>query len=301
MTVLVTGSTGFLGRYLVPLLTQKGHKVLCLSRRGDLRGDVKLPNLGLAEVPKLDAIYHLASIVDLGKRYKKEVWQTNYNGTYNVLAFCQKHKVPRLYLVSTAYSQGRNMYELSKQRSEEQAQAFRAVHGLKLTIFKPSILVASSKDLKPAMGAFYQFVSILCSVHRRAEIVRRKVEGTLRLPVLEPMFRIKGDPEATLNLVPVDAVAHAIANIEQEGTFYLTNPEPPRLLELAEWVGDVLLLNIRFEQVFKPTPIEAAFQRITKAFEPYLCNADNFKSDLSSCPSVDKRFIQETVINSLLF
>ncbi|GAJ15080.1 unnamed protein product, partial [marine sediment metagenome] len=140
--------------------------------------------------------------------------------------------------------------------------------------------------------------SAVIQIHRRAEVVRRKVEGSLRLPVIEPLFRIKGNPEGKLNLIQVDQVAQGIANIEKAGTFWLTHPDPPTLQQLADWISELIMVKLKFEPEFKPTPIEAAFQKMTSAFQPYL-QGDNFKSDLKGCPSISKSFIQETVKRSL--
>ncbi|HVK98240.1 MAG TPA: SDR family oxidoreductase [Dongiaceae bacterium] len=87
-SILVTGATGFIGRWLVRELTAQGHAVLALLRRpesqleelarwvkehdGDparleaVRGDLEQPGWGLAELDRqrlqqVDLIYHLAS------------------------------------------------------------------------------------------------------------------------------------------------------------------------------------------------------------------------------------------------
>ncbi|GAJ07537.1 unnamed protein product, partial [marine sediment metagenome] len=51
------------------------------------------------------------------------------------------------------------------------------------------------------------------------------------------------------------------------------------------------------EPDFRPTPIEAVFQRVAAAFEPYL-QGDDFPSDLESCP-ITRKFIHETIKSSL--
>ncbi len=142
-------------------------------------------------------------------------------------------------------------------------------------------------------------MKLICTVHRRAEIVRRKIEGTLHLPVIEPVFRIKGNPDGKLNLVPLDAVADAMVSITDCGTFYLTNPEPPTLSQLADWVGGLLLLKIRFGREFISMPIEAIFSRVSGPFSCYL-QGDNFISDLKSCAVIDRGFVQKTASAYLL-
>ncbi|GAI64913.1 unnamed protein product, partial [marine sediment metagenome] len=165
-----------------------------------------------------------------------------------------------------------------------------------VTIFKPSVVMGTEKH--PYPGHFSQFVSAVIKIHQRAEIIRRKIEGTLRLPVIEPVFRIRGNPQGKLNLVTVDTVAEAMANTDKEGTFWLTNPTPPTLSQLVEWVGEFIMVSMKIEPEFKPTPIEAQFMKMASSFAPYL-EGDDFPSDLESC-SITREFIHGTIKRTLL-
>lgn len=301
MAILVTGASGFMGTVLVKRLIEKGHHVYGLSRHppapgvnlAPLTGDVTEHDLGLNVVPDdIDAVYHLAGIHSLGEDKDGSIWETNVRGTQSVLAFCAKHEIPRLYFTSTAYTLGRNTYERSKALCELEIKESDIPH---VTIFKPSV-VMGTKD-HPYPGHFSQFVSIVIKLHQRAELVRRKIEGTLRLPVIEPVFRIKGNPQGTLNLVPVDVVTQAIADIKDEGTFWLTNPEPPALGQLVDWVGDFIMVKMEIQPEFKSTPIEAQFAKLASSFAPYL-QGDSFPSSLKSCP-ITRAFIQESIRQTL--
>ena len=303
--VLVTGGSGFLGSALIPKLLEKGHKVYSVSRHPPqarethvaLKGDITEPNLGLTEEVLREhfvACYHLAAIHTLGDDKLGEVWRTNVDGTKNVIAFCKSHNIEHLYFCSTAYTQGRNLYERSKAACEILVNDSNIS---KVTVFKPSVVMGTEEY--PYPGHFSQFVSTVIKIHQRAELVRRRIEGTLRLPVIQPVFRIKGNPEGKLNLITVDKVAQAMSLIEDEGTFWLTNPNPPKLKELVDWVGEYILLDFRILPDFKPNPMEFAFQKMAGAFAPYL-EGDSFISDLVECPRIDKGFIQETIKTSLL-
>lgn len=307
--LLITGASGFVGTALIEKLLEKGHKVYGFSRHPPaeadnlfpLIGDITLPNLGLTPIyiklPDFDAVYHLAGIHRLGEDRDGTIWKTNVTGTKNVLDFCVKHHIPRLYFTSTAYTLGRNPYELSKVRNELDIEATRRKHKLKVTIFKPSVVMETEEH--PYPGHFSQFIALVVKIHQSAELVRRKIEGTLRLPVIEPVFRIKGNPEGRLNLVTVDAVVEAMANVDKEGTFWLTNPNPPSLGELVEWAGELIMVRMRIEPNFKPTPIESQFAKIAQAFTPYLWG-DDFPSHLNDCPPITKEFIQSTIKRTIL-
>ena len=303
MAVLVTGGSGFLGKALTPRLLQKGCKVYSMSRHPPepaenlvpLAGDITRTDLGLEEVPAdISAVHHLAAIHRLGDDSREQIWETNVLGTKNVLDFCTKCNISHLYFTSTAYTQGRNTYERSKAFCEWMIKRSDIPS---TTVFKPSIVMGTKQHFYP--GHFSQFVALVIKVHQRADIVRRKIEGKLRLPVLEPVFRMKANPGGKLNLISIDDVADAMAGIDKPGTYWLTHPDPPTLEELVEWVSEFIMVRIRIEPDFKPTPIEVMFGKMASAFTPYLWG-DDFKSDLKDCPPVSKDFIHETIINTIL-
>jgi nucleoside-diphosphate-sugar epimerase len=303
--LLVTGASGFVGQALIPKLLDKGHKIYALSRHPPapaenlipLVGDITHPDLGLREVPKVDGVYHLAGIHSLRQDDNdNSIWQTNVIGTRNVIDFCIKHSIKRLYFTSTAYTLGRNPYETSKIVSEQDIINFAGLYGFKVTIFKPSVIMGTEKH--PYLGHFNQFVSALIKMLRNIGLIKSTVEEKLSLPILEFTFRIKGNPDGKLNLVRVDAVADAIANIEDEGTFWLTNPDPPLLKDLVKWVGEFLAFDFRIVSDFKPRLLENQFMQIVSAFVPYL-EGDNFSSDLNNHPPITREFIHDTIKRSL--
>lgn len=303
MTVLVTGASGFVGAALIEKLLEKGHKVYALSRHPPeardnlipLVGDVTEPNLGLTEVPgDISAVHHLAAIHRLDESKAAEAWETNVMGTANVITFCEKHKIPHLFFCSSSYAFARNNYEKTKMLGETMVEKSSIQ---RKTIFKPSIIMPT--EHYAYFGHFIQFALLVVRVHKRAETVRRYLEGKLRLPVLRPTFRVLGNPDARLNLVRLDDVATAMAEIENEGTFWLTNPTPSKVKELAEWISEIVLVDIRIEPKFQPTPIELAFQKIAAVFSSYTWG-DSFRSDLKSAGVTDKKFVQDALVNALL-
>lgn len=305
MAVLVIGASGFLGKALVERLLAQGSKVYALSRHPleardnliPLTGDVRSSNLNLDTVPDdIEAVYHLASIVRLGPDKDGSIWDTNYNGTKKVISFCRKNEIPHLYYVSTAFLGGRNTYERSKAWGEWLVKR----SGIeKITIFKPSIIMGGvEENFFP--GHYSQWALIVVSVHKRAEIIRRKIEGTLHLPVILPVLRVKGDPDGPLNIVPVDQVADSIAKIKETGTFLLTHPSPPTVQQIASWIGEFALVEVRItKEPFKATPIEAAFARMASAFEPYLLGQE-FNSDIEECPPIKQESINGSILRAFL-
>lgn len=306
MKTLVTGGTGFLGSALIPRLLSRGDEVIALARDIEkakkilpkevriVEGDIVLPECGVKEELGVSACYHLAAIHRLGDDQTGEIWETNVGGTANVIEFCKRHGVERLFFVSSAYTQGRNAYERSKSCCEWMVKNSSIP---KVTIFKPSIIMGTPQHFYP--GHVSQFISLLIKVHEGAEVVRRKIEGSLRLPVLEPVFRLKANPEGKINLISIEDVVKAITDIHEPGTYWLTHPSPPTVAEICQWVSELILVKIKIEPLFKPTRLEAMFFKMAKAFEPYLWG-DDFPSDLKNCTPITREFIQSTIKMTLL-
>ena len=304
MNILVTGASGFVGRALIPKLINKGNKVYGLSRHPPpgneslipLEGDITETNLGLPESllkdVKISAVHHLAGIHRLDELRAVDIWRTNVEGTRNVLKFCLKNKVGHLYFCSTAFTLGRNTYEKSKVLNEKEVKEFCSEHHIRLTIFKPSIIMGTAEH--PYPGHFSQFIALVIKIHQRAELIRRRLEGNLRLPIIEPVFRIKGNAQGTLNMITVDDVARAMVCTRRPGIHWLTNPKPPTLAQLVKWTGEFIMVNISIQEEFKATPIEASFQKRAQAFKPYL-KGDNFPSDMAIVQPINRQFIQGTI------
>ena len=308
-SILITGSTGFLGAYLIPLLSNNNLHLIVRSKEKApdwlkqftlLEGDITKPNLGLREIPDIDEIWNLAGVINLSKKAHKENFKVNAEGAYEVTQFALKHKLKRIVHISTAYASDeyRNPYEQSKWIGE---CYIREITSISTIIFRPSILIGESatgimpKDVE--IGAFYRFIARLAKMHRRIESLRKKAESKLRLPPLEPTFRLKGNPDGKLNLIPIDIAAEAMVKIAQEkeqGIFNITNPNPPTLQQLADWVGEAIKLNLSFNPNAYLSPIELAFASVMKDFLPYL-QGDNLPSDIELPFNVDKEFIQKTV------
>lgn len=304
MRVLITGATGNLGRELVRLLSLEGHYIKVLARDTAkanslfpdldiLEGDVTLPYLGLSFDPEVDALYHLAALVDLGDKNERKIYQVNVGGTSNAVDLAARYRIDRFVCLSTAYTAGRNPYEKSKCIAEILVQHSDIKS---IALIKPSIIVGSPEH-PGAPQTVSQVALSLARVHRKAERARRTVQAKMALPPLELAIRMKGDPESTLNLIPVDIVADAIVHqvADREGTFCITNPRPPRVQEVADAIGEVLSLNFRILKDFRPSLVEKTLYRLVKSFLPYLHDEPSFKSILHPAYHLPNGYMVKTL------
>jgi len=301
LSILVTGGSGMIGKAFTQKMLEKGKTVYSLSRHAIpeqdrlkcLIGDILEPDLGLTYIPKdIEAVYHIAGVVNLSKFDKNgSIWATNAIGTENAVEFCLKHKVPHLYYCSSAFSNlnGCNPYEKSKAFAEDMVRNSKIEH---VTIFKPGIVLGPPDHCH--LEHLSQYALLMSRLHKRADLVRRKIEGSLHLPVIEPLFHLRGIAEGELNVVDLASVVKAMSILDGDGTYWLTNPKPPSVGEIAKWMGTAALLKVVVAPEFNETPIEYAFERLSSAFAPYL-QGRVFPSDIY-CPIIT----EETIVNMVL-
>ncbi len=167
MNVLVTGSTGWIGRWVVRRLLEAGHFVRTLDipaqpeleNTEHIPGDVRDLSLMRRAVQGMEAVVHLAAIPYDIERQEEMVLDTNIRGTWNVLLASQEAGVKRVVNFSSinALGQGEaghpglylplddeiphfnvHNYSLSKHIGEELCKAFAARGMLNIVSLRPT-------------------------------------------------------------------------------------------------------------------------------------------------------------------
>jgi len=104
MKVLVTGSTGGIGSWVVKRLLDAGHTLRAVDQLAQppcadyeyIPGDVRDMGFVRRVVQGMDAVVHLAAIPYDAEGMDEQVLDTNMRGTYNILLASQEAKVQRV-------------------------------------------------------------------------------------------------------------------------------------------------------------------------------------------------------------
>jgi len=188
MRVLITGATGFLGRYVVAAAVRRGHSVTALVRpsrelpesffpvgvaiaRGDVRNAECLPAAlqNRAGLQSIDAVIHLAACV-VGD--DESQFANTVVGTENLLAAMCLQQVTRLVHCSTFsvydwQQSGRQLdeqsalesdlyardgYAISKTWQERLVRRTADEHGWQLTVLRPGFIWGAGNELIAGIG-----------------------------------------------------------------------------------------------------------------------------------------------------
>ena len=108
--VLVTGASGFVGWHVARRLIERGHKVRALVRAASdipeleverVTGDLRDPASLARAVAGCGIVYHVAADYRLWSKNPDELYQSNAEGTRNMLAAAQSAGVERFVYTST--------------------------------------------------------------------------------------------------------------------------------------------------------------------------------------------------------
>lgn len=171
--ILVTGANGLVGSFLCKELVGKGYKVKALVRKNSDTSLLKeiadnleihigeLNDVGslLDAIEGVECIVHTAAIISFWKKRKDDMYQTNVEGTKNILDAALEKGVKKFIHISSVAAIGRKVsdsfitetntweesalntnYAVTKHQAE--LEVFRAVEeGLDAVILNPSIIL----------------------------------------------------------------------------------------------------------------------------------------------------------------
>jgi nucleoside-diphosphate-sugar epimerase len=242
-----------------------------------VEGEITAPRLGMESElhrtlrGRIDQIVHCASDTSFVERHRQQVTAANVDGMCHLLDFAAESRPRALHHLSTAYVAGRrsglcreelvrgvtfhNVYEETKCAGEWLAWERCRAEGIRLTIYRPSIVYGHSQSGRTfRFNALYYPPRVAHMLKKLYEAdirerggaraqemgVRIEPDGSLYLPV-----RIEVQEGSGLNLIPVDFFLAAFFAIMEEaaegGIYHLVNEQVKGIEELmgyiAAWFG----------------------------------------------------------------
>ncbi len=323
--IFFTGCTGQLGSYLIKIFLMdkpsQDRKIFLLMREENkenakeklirllrvllkedfslelfnnieiILGNVVLDNLGLLTdtyedlLGKIDVMYHCAALTDFSSTIDN-VRTVNVLGTKNIIKFVEISKKIKIFnYISSIFVAGNysgiygekdfdfsqkfnNAYERSKFEAELEVR--RINNRLIKKIYRPSIVVgefATGETLYFQM--FYQMLRLLCG-----EIYKK----------------IPANPQAQLNLVPVDVAAQEIyilANEEQSlplNVYHIISPNDltiSHVIDRARQYFGFREPELILEKMFRSEKLSVLLLKGIEPYIPYLNLQTKFKSSIT--------------------
>ena len=259
MNYLVTGATGFIGRFLVERLLTRAGDVHVLVRPGSeeklrriserwtrrdrikpVSGDLAEPRLGIAPEwieahrGRIDHVFHLAAIYDMTASEERNE-QLNNGGTRHAVevanalqAGCLHHTssvaAAGLYegtFTEAMFDEGQDLDHPYHRTKFESERIAREESEVPWRVYRPAIVVGHSRtgEMDKIDGPYYFF---------------RAIRMGARLPDFIPLL---GPRLGETNIVPVDFVAAAMDHIAHvpglDGrAFHLVNPKPQSTVDV---------------------------------------------------------------------
>ena len=194
MRILVTGSSGFIGRPLRRVLESQGHTVAPFDHPADICDRDAV----LQAVEDVDAVINLAGVLGTEEIFGAEyrAVQVNILGALNIYDAAASHNIP-VVQIGTGHKGQPNPYAITKAAAEDMGLA-RAVYG-----HERIVIVRAVHAYGPGQKA--------CAPHGRGTV--RKIGPTMICRALTGMpIEINGSGEQLIDLVHVDDVAVALAD-----------------------------------------------------------------------------------------
>ena len=234
--VIVTGGAGFIGSNLVDRLIELEHEVFVVDNlsTGDYenvntKAHFHRTDLADIEQPELnnicknaDVIFHMAALARITPSFERplDYFQTNANGTLNVVSWAASNKIPVIYAGSSSHHSGKfkNPYTFSKDAGEEIVELYQLHYKLEATIAR----------FYNVYGQFHSKSGAYCTLLGNWENRLEKGEA----PVLY------GDGSKRRDFTHIDDIVDALVAIQEKEcyghTFELGRGDNYSVLEIAE-------------------------------------------------------------------
>lgn len=130
MKIIITGGAGFIGKYLVSYLLDKGNKIIVFDNFSNseentmkdfikkgvkvINGDIRKFEEIVKETENQDVLIHLAAKISVSESFlnPSETFEVNVDGTKNVLKACKRNNIKKIIIASSAAVYGESSSQI---------------------------------------------------------------------------------------------------------------------------------------------------------------------------------------------
>ena len=276
INILITGATGFIGRFFLAALTPI-HKVYALgrgTRPGDLADEVEWIQQDLANSLQTDSLPdHMDTIVHLAQSrnyphfpdYANEIYAINVQSTMHLLEYARQSGCQRFVYASSGSVYGYHPHPI-----------------IESTPVSPPDFYASTKHISEVLiGNYVKFFhTIILRIfvaygpgqeHRLVSSLFQKVKRG------EPIT-IQGNPGLAINPIHVSDIVRVLVSavtLNRAGIYNVSGDETITISELIARMEEIL--NIKVAKIYTPTEITSCL----------LGDNTKMKSELGLVPRID--------------
>ena len=249
MKVLVTGGAGFIGKYLVKSLLEKGNSVTIFDNFSNstkesisslvemgvkiIEGDITKPLEIINAVKDQEVVIHLAAKISVSESISNplETYRVNVDGTMNVLAASEKNNVKKLIAASSAavYGEGPPNVKLTEKSDTNPISPYGQSKVKMESVIKE---FESKHNINCIMLRFFNIYGV-GQTSEYAGVITKFLERIAHSKSLE----IFGDGLQTRDFVTIDdiifSINDAISN-GKSGTYNIGNGKATTIKHLAE-------------------------------------------------------------------
>lgn len=148
MNIILTGHKGLIGSSLEKRLKEEGHKIVMGIDIREGKNILDISNLEIKD--KIDLVIHTAAHCKINQSVTNPelTYINNVEGTFRVLEFCRKNKIPKIVSFSSSriLSKEKNPYTASKIYGEELCKGYHDSYVIDYLIIRPSTVYAPFWD-----------------------------------------------------------------------------------------------------------------------------------------------------------